>query len=362
MIQRQPIQRLHQACIAAAVVAATSWTVPGHADTVRLTSGDELNGQVDAVLDNGDVIFIHPDLGRITIDSDRVSGVERGTEGVDAASGPSKAPKSKPKPKPNPDPAVEADTARMANHTPAPRRSRPVGPALDRPGERGGLFNTGLLASWDSSLTFAFNGSENDISRQSVLARFRTVKSNDDDRWVFDAKYFFASTGGETTQNELRSEVVKDWLIPDSPWFIFASAAWDHDSFKQWRDRVSLFGGMGYELADTDQLEWVVRGGVGGSYEFGQVSDFTPEAMFGTSVIKWNLSDRQSINANATLFPNLEYGGEFRLTTGVEWKLKIDEMDGVSLKLGMQNDYESITRGNDSNNDLKYYAGVTFDF
>ncbi|MDP7348921.1 MAG: hypothetical protein QF735_11835, partial [Phycisphaeraceae bacterium] len=63
-----------------------------------------------------------------------------------------------------------------------------------------------------------------------------------------------------------------------------------------------------------------------------------------------------------TVYPELAEFGELRITLAVDWQLKIDQADDISLKVGLKNEYESGTEGDAEHNDLKYYLMLLHGF
>ena len=103
------------------------------------------------------------------------------------------------------------------------------------------------------------------------------------------------------------------------------------------------------------------RAGLGGSYEFGSVNELVPEALLGLEWV-YTINERQTLSSYVTVYPSLDDFGESRTVAGAAWTIAIDEADGISLKLGIDNEYESRTEGSSKNNDVKYYGALVFDF
>jgi hypothetical protein len=68
------------------------------------------------------------------------------------------------------------------------------------------------------------------------------------------------------------------------------------------------------------------------------------------------------VTAYTTFYPSLSDGGEFRNLTGVDWSLRIADALGLSLNLGVQNEYESDVAPGIEKNDLLYRAALMYDF
>ena len=59
-------------------------------------------------------------------------------------------------------------------------------------------------------------------------------------------------------------------------------------------------------------------------------------------------------------FPDFSDLPEFRLLANANYIVGITQLDGLSLKFGAKNEYDSNQPGD--NNNLKYYANIVYDF
>jgi len=314
-------------------------------DVVTLSNGDEIRCRV---VDHTDerVIVDHPVLGRVTLTGEQVTEIKIATP-----------------------PPADADTP------PAPAKPKGDGGSAtpDGPGEAtspvpepapvdAGLFGTGLMRDWERRLDIGFSGSEGNSESFNVTAAFKGRYKSDTDRWLLDLKYFRGSSDGDRSKNEFLGQVTKDWLLPDSNWFLWAKGEYRYDQFQAWEHRISGFGGLGYTLLDNEKIEVVSRGGLGATYEFGDVNEFTPEALFSGAVIRWHINDIHTLAAETTVFPNLEDLGEYRWTNSAEWLIRLDDANGLRLKFGIEHEYESDPAEGDEATDIRYYGALAIDF
>jgi hypothetical protein len=58
----------------------------------------------------------------------------------------------------------------------------------------------------------------------------------------------------------------------------------------------------------------------------------------------------------------LDEPGEFRSVSTAEWVIALGKADGLSFKLGLENEYESDVGRDTESNDLSYYGALVFDF
>jgi putative salt-induced outer membrane protein YdiY len=287
-----------------------------HADKVRLKNGDVVTGEIVETSDAG-LVLEHPVLGALRIAADQV------------------------------DARVEGDGA-----LPAPA-----------PPPRPGLFGSDVLAGWNKQIQLGFNGSLGNSETQDILVGVRGNFADDTKRWAFDSGYYNAATDGDKTKSQAFAALLRDFLFPGKKIFAFASSRYDWDEFQDWDHRLNLSGGAGYAFLDRETLDLRGRLGVGATKTFGAPGDdeWVPEAVLGLES-EWLPAERQKVTAYTTFYPSLTDAGEFRNLTGVDWSLLISDGLGLSLNLGLQNDYESDVPSGIEKNDFLYRAALMYDF
>lgn len=291
------------------------------ADVVTLKTGEALHGAVVNQAD-GVVTFQHPVLGELKINADQVASVMTAEQIADAA---------------------EAKAREEA--------------AAKLKAEKAGFF-----PGWQSQLEAGFSGAEGNSEQMNIYLRFATKHETDDDRTKIHARYFLSSQDGDRNQNEAQIGITKDWFLNGSPWFIFADGAGDYDEFENWEYRASGHGGLGYQIVKNEKFDWSARGGVGAIKEFNSDDESVrPEALAGTD-LSWKINDRQTLNFSNYIYPDLGEIGEFRNVTTADWAIKIDNVDNLSLKFGLANEYESNAPSDTKKNDLKYFGALVWGF
>jgi putative salt-induced outer membrane protein YdiY len=330
------------------LAATLVWAGPAPAaTTIELTNGDTLTGKTIEQTEN-QVVLSHPTLGEVTIDREQIASIERTEQ--QSADAEDESPEGD---------SGEAQSTEAADASGESQAAKPKDAEQDEPA---GPWETSLLPEWDKSISLGFSGSEGNSQNQSFNAQFQMKRNTEQVRTNFNNQYFYATSSGTTTQNEFSSQLTHDWLKPGSSWFIFTQLGYEYDQFESWRHRVSGYVGPGYTFIDNADFELVGRVGAGGNYEFGNVNAFTPEALVGGEVVRWNITERQTFTGQVTIYPDLEELGEYRAVAKAEWQVKIDRAKGLSLKLGIEDEYESVTQGDSEHNDLKYYGSLDYAF
>ncbi|MFI4860523.1 MAG: YdiY family protein [Phycisphaerales bacterium JB063] len=299
------------------------------AETIELVDGDVINAPITA-RDAGTVTVNHPSLGEMTISRDRIVAIH---EDADAHA----------------EAEAEEAAAEAADALAAER-------AADE-----GMFGTGLFKGWNRQISLGVNGAEGNSRNVNIRANFHTDYEDDTDRWIFDMLYRVSRSSGATTENRFQAELTKDWLLPEEDYFFWANGKFEWDDFEAWDNRISGFLGAGYQFVDNDT--WNVRGraGIGGNQtNGGNTNEFTFEALLGVEV-DYVISDKQSVAFTNYLYPSLE-DSEFRNITTLAWQVQIDQDKGMSLQLGVANEYDSNAPTGTKKNDFTYYAALVWDF
>jgi hypothetical protein len=60
------------------------------------------------------------------------------------------------------------------------------------------------------------------------------------------------------------------------------------------------------------------------------------------------------------LYPNLEESGEFRNLTSVDWVYDLEKDAGITLKISLTNEYDSLTSDDVDKHDFKYMGSLVW--
>lgn len=297
------------------------------ADTVELVSGDVLHGTVTAQTDDA-VTLSHPVLGDLVLPAKQVKSVTLDAKKADAEAAPKAAPEAV---KPEPE-------------------AKPINAWADQ-----------LLPGWDKHFELGFTGTDGNSQTDNLNIGFDAKRENDEQRTHIDLSYFRTDDDGNRTRNDATAEATHDWLMPGSPWFKFVNGKLEYDEFSDWQTRAGGFLGVGKQIVKNDKHNLIGRVGAGASYEFDSINDLVPELLLG---LEWTytINDRQALSTYLTVYPDLDEFGQSRTLVGAAWTIKVDQADGLSLKLGIDDEYQSKTESDAKHNDVKYYGALVFDF
>ena len=244
----------------------------------------------------------------------------------------------------------------------------PKDPANDPPPP--GLFGTDFLAGWEKSLGLGFSGKNGDVNEFGINASLEGDYTDADSRYRFRSAYFYGETEGEQTQDEGFANLRRDWLLPDSPAFFWGEGRLNYNSFQAYRFRAGGFGGVGAafwnepetsSFYDSESFRLLGRLGAGVSHEFGEVDETKAEALASLEG-RWEISETQTFNFIHTYFPQLDDIKESRNVTEASYTATIDQGRGLSIKLGIYNEYLSTTEDDSSHNSLTYFGQLVYQF
>lgn len=278
-------------------------------------------------------------------------------------------------------PAGEVRTLRPLHEEPAPLTEKKAAPVQTPPHVTPQAAETDVpppavtaptTPRWKSHFELGFSGTAGVTEDTNLRIALNTAFKQDTRSLTFDSSYFLKTSNGDRSDNKATAGALAQWDVPASRWSYFAQGRYDFDEFQSWEHRVTAGGGVGYLLADVtglddagqpvDVLTLTGRVGLGGRKEFGSLNqDLQPEGIIGADLI-WHISRKQHLSTQLTFFPNLDDSGEFRAVTKAQWWLKLDAVEGLSFKLGLDFEHQSQTDPDVSPNDVTVYVTLVLDF
>ncbi|MDX2115287.1 MAG: DUF481 domain-containing protein [Planctomycetota bacterium] len=309
-------------------------------EAAALTPGDDHL----LTLDNGDVIKVrvisvtpetalveHPVFGQMSVPLARVSA---------AAPAPSPA-------------QVEAAAAKAKEEAAA---------ALEVPPPVQEEAKLSFFEGWKGSLAAGVNGSDGNSETFSGRIQFNANRLTDLNETRWDNSYLYATDNGEKSKNRFESVLRHDFLFKDSPWGFFVQGKAEFDEFQDWNWRASLFAGPSYALIKNDSTTLRLRAGAGITREFGGDSnDIVPEALFGFD-FNHKFDDKQSLFFNYEYLPSLKNFSDYRMTAKAGYEILLDKKSNLSLRLGVEDRYDSEPGPDSKKNDVEYFALIAWAF
>lgn len=323
------------------------FVVNARAETLVLTSGEQLIAPITERSDET-LTIEHPILGLLTIPLNNVASIDGVLIGETAMPG---------APRPGESPIDES----VATADGAPPRSSGL---LELPEED--------EPEWDSKLELGLNAHAGNTQDVNFRIGFTTERETDTNILKYDASWRTASNRGDKTVDYFSTGVFSEWPHKNKRWSYFADGRFDMADFQSWDQRLTGSGGLKYYFIQDETLDasgkkikgfdFAGRIGAGFRKEWGSDnSDIIPEGLLGLD-LEWMISPQQSIKASTTYYPELTGFTEFRLVNTLDWVIKIDQMDGVSLKFGLLHEHQSEVDPSVESDDLSVYVSLVVDF
>lgn len=302
-----------------------------HGDEVEMIGGDVLHGQIVEETDEY-IVLMHEVLGLITIPRSGVAVLRRGNSQAE--------------------PVQPAPLATGEQMPTGPIRAKTAAVVPESPN----------AVKRKSHLDVGLDLSAGNTDESKLSLGFETTYTSPTMRGRLDARYYFNITDGDTTDNKFNVTATRDWLKADSKWFYFIEGTYDYDQFESWRHRVSGHGGPGYHLIRKDDLFLDLRGGIGSKNEWGSENDSLQfEGRVGLH-FGWDLSERQVLRFNATVFPVLDDFSNVRTLEVISWRYRLDDQTPLSLTLRFTHEYQAIVDPGKDKHDTRLLIGLSFEF
>ncbi len=311
---------------------------PIEAKTVTFLNGDQLSGEVKS--ENAtQLILHHAVLGDITIPKKQI------------LTGPVRESQTVPEKEKNKSPKAVIETVAK------PKKSTEKQP---------GLFGTTFLEGWKRRLALGLKGeSGNDVSTELSLA-FDTSYKNEEHRFSLNSAYYYETEDHKKDTSKGHINIVRDWLLPDTDWFYYAYFRYEQDTFKSWKNRVSLSGGPGYDFYNDRTLKLSGRTGLGFSRSWGTENEFDVEGQLGMEWL-WKpvKLKNQTLSYQIIIYPLLNDLGKYRTWMEGKWRFNLDFYKELGFEFGFEHEYESRKEKlleDEEYFDLIYFGRIGLDF
>ncbi|MFM9994967.1 MAG: YdiY family protein [Phycisphaerales bacterium] len=215
---------------------------------------------------------------------------------------------------------------------------------------------------WGGSIDLGITGADGNTQNFNFRGAVGANRKSDFNDTKLSFTYSFKTDDGTDTENRAVFDARNDWLFTESKWRVFALGALEFDEFKDYDARLSLFGGVGYELVKNERTLLIGRAGLGASREFGGTDDkWTPEALLGVDFER-QIAANQKFFFTADLYPSLDNYPDYRAVAKAGYEIMLDEASKMLLKLGLEDRYDSTPGLGFRRNDLTYFITLGWAF
>lgn len=214
---------------------------------------------------------------------------------------------------------------------------------------------------WSGSAEAGLNGASGNSDLFNLRVGFDARRKVADNILTTDFLYTLTSQNKVTITNQALWNVRDEILFGDSPWSLFAAMNMEYDELRAFDFRIGVYGGVGYTVYDDADGTFKLRAGAGAVREIGgPPSRWVPEFVFGYDY-RYRFDERSSFVSVLDYYPRIDKFGQFRLRVRGAYENILDPENGIILRLGVQDRYDSDP-GPAKKNDLTYFATLGFKF
>ena len=339
---------------AAAAPAALPDPTPGQTVIVGLTSGDAVKAVL--VSETADSIVLqHPVLGKVTVARASVSSMTVAPPAKAAATAPAAATDDDTRLRQEAQPAANADMD-------APRPQEGVDPGADA-AKAPPVEAKPIPSPWK----LFFDGNVNYVSAANRQLDFRAAASaiyeiKDKEKWANNIEYFYKVVDGGTTDNNLLGTSTYDHRFDWNTrvlWFVKGQG--QMAPLESYEQRLSAWGGLGYEFLKLPPAKLLGKIGAGYTYEFGDQNDGQAE-LYAELEWDWKITEHQAIVGSFWIAPSFEDFTDYLFLFRTEWTMDVADIKGLKMLGGVRWQYQSVVDPKDAiQNDIRVYAGLRYE-
>ncbi len=215
--------------------------------------------------------------------------------------------------------------------------------------------------AWGGAFDLGANGSDGNSQNFNLRLGLNAKREVPWSITTLRADYVNNSADSNQTADRLFFDGRYEWLFQGSPWSIYVHNTEEYDQFRAFDLRVTFDAGVGYQFWKSDISSFKGRFVPVCRENFGGPNDeWTPELVFG-AIYERQISKKQKFNVTIDYFPQVEDVTNYRVNTAINWEVVLDEVNNLSLKVGIIDRYDSTPEGKRPN-DIDYKTVLVYSF
>ncbi|WP_337189311.1 DUF481 domain-containing protein, partial [Phenylobacterium sp.] len=182
------------------------------------------------------------------------------------------------------------------------------------------LREAGLLENWSGRGELGATRSTGNVSETGVTARLSVKREGIDWTHKLLAAIGYQRTSGRTSKEQLLFSYEPNYAVSDRL-FTYGLSQYERDRFQGFTSRVSVSGGMGYNLIDRRRLNLAIKGGPAWRHTvFTDTGSDDSMAALAALDFDWQLSEGMKLTQDASAY--LESANStLKSATGLEAKI-----------------------------------------
>jgi putative salt-induced outer membrane protein YdiY len=214
---------------------------------------------------------------------------------------------------------------------------------------------------WKGEASFGLNGSDGNSQRFNSRFGYDSVREGSLADLKLNATYARTDAQGNNVEDRFLHTIREEWKLGQSPWKPYAQVQGLYDAFQSFDYRLTIDGGLAYQLQKTDFVDTQVRFGSGVLKQFGSPDDrWIPQASLGGDW-KYKVNERNSLTAGFDYFPAWDDFGDYRVNSKAAWEVMVEPRWQLGLRIGAMSRYQSRAFGA-RNHDIDYFAEIVKKF
>ncbi len=302
------------------------------ADTIILTNGDRISGEIVAMRD-GKIIVNTGYAGEVPVDPAMLSGIEREHGSVLTSGG-----------------AVDAELARLTGINEDP-----------------GLMETAVHAEvdlrtsdlWKGKLELGALFTDGNTDRMGGNLALTVIRETPDDKFTGKATVTYAEEDDVKSADEQFLSLREDFKF--EPWYVFAVLSFERDPFEDIDLRAIFSPGAGRNIAKSETFTADIEIGPALTYNDyrSRDSEYAAELRLGFKA-EWKVFGTARITEDLQIYPSLSDTGEFRLVSETAFEQPLG--GSWFMKISLIDRYNSDVADGIEENDLELRLSLVYDF
>ncbi len=216
------------------------------------------------------------------------------------------------------------------------------------------------LPKWYGSLELGLDGQTGNSERIAINGRAEVHRDTPTDRMMIYAQGRSSRENGEDTVKEVLGGISLE-IDLDDDWFVFAKSELEFDKLEDLDLRATVTGGVGYFAIREPGHELKLRAGLGfqhESFSTGESNDFAIGELgldYLLEIAPWLL-----YTLHATYYPTFEDIADYRVVLENAVAIPLSPKEDWRLRIGMRNDYDSMTKGDTEHLDTYYFMNIVW--
>ena len=221
---------------------------------------------------------------------------------------------------------------------------------------------------WRSALGLAASAASGNSKSTNFAANADAVRASKQDKWALYANALYGESGGTKSADQFRLGTKYDWNLSAAT-YAFGSAELERDAVARLNSRMSIGGGLGYRVVNTDALKFEVFGGAGyvaDRYDGARLLDGQLRSSYSYPSLILGEESSHKLGQNTTakqrlvITPNLKNTGEYR----AQWDagIAVAATGSMSLNVGLSMEVNSDPGVGVKKTDTLILTGVSFKF